>query len=102
MGVGVERLALEDHFSCRCNIQIRCDGGLARGSAMVQRGRMSERNIGECFFLILFFFERKRERECIYACREGQREKERIPNRFCTVSGEPHMGFELMNCKIMT
>ena len=34
------------------------------------------------------------------ADREGERE--RIPSRLHTVSTEPDMGLELMNCEIMT
>ena len=34
--------------------------------------------------------------------RETERERERIPSRLCTVSAEPNMGLELMNCEIMT
>ena len=31
-----------------------------------------------------------------------RKERERIPSRFHTVSAEPHAGFKLMNCEIMT
>ena len=36
--------------------------------------------------------------------REGQRERERkrIPSRLCTVSTEPNVGLNPMNCEIMT
>ena len=33
---------------------------------------------------------------------EGQRERERIASRLCTVSTEPHAGLELTNHEIMT
>ena len=42
---------------------------------------------------LFIYFERMREQE-------GQRE--RIPSRFDTVSAEPDVGLELMNCEIMT
>ena len=41
--------------------------------------------------------ERPRETE-----RERERERERIPGRLCTVSSEPDMYVEPMNCDIMT
>ena len=34
--------------------------------------------------------------------REGERERERIPCRFCTASTEPDSGLELTTCEIMT
>ena len=36
-------------------------------------------------------------------CGRGrEREKERIPSRLCTISAEPDVGLEHMNCEIMT
>ena len=47
--------------------------------------------------------ERERERERKARVREEQREKEREnPSRLCTVSTEPDLGLELINCEIMT
>ena len=34
--------------------------------------------------------------------REEQRGRERIPSRLHTVSAEPNLGLDLMNCEIMT
>ena len=34
--------------------------------------------------------------------RRAERKRERIPSRFCAVSVEPDMGFELTNYEIMT
>ena len=48
-------------------------------------------------------FETERKRESASgggAVREGERE--RIPSRLCTVSTEPDVGLEPMNCVIMT
>ena len=49
-----------------------------------------------CLFVYLFW-----ERERVQAG-EGQRERERIPSRLCTVSTEPHTEFKLRNHEIMT
>ena len=32
---------------------------------------------------------------------EAERRRERIPSRLCTISTEPGVELELMNCKIM-
>ena len=52
-----------------------------------------------CFLssLINLFGERGGEGQ-----RKGERERERIPSRLCTVSTEPDLGLELMNREIMT
>ena len=42
-----------------------------------------------------------RERVCVQG-RGREKHKERIPNRLRTVSAEPIVGLELMNCEIMT
>ena len=43
-----------------------------------------------------------RERESMCACTSGGgAARERIPSRVCTVSTEPDMGLEPMNCEIM-
>ena len=37
-------------------------------------------------------------------CKQGrgrERERERIPSRLCTVSSEPDVRLDLMNCKVM-
>ena len=44
---------------------------------------------------MFIYFERERERE-------REREGERIPSRVHTVSTEPDVEFDLMNCGIMT
>ena len=60
-----------------------------------------------CIFLSLFiYFERqsKREHTCMWAW-EGvkrEREKENGRERIHTVSTGPNVGFDLMNCEIMT
>ena len=62
----------------------------------------------EYFFpllVYLFILERKRggERERERTSKEGaEREEERIPSRFHTVSTEPDSGLKPMNCQIMT
>ena len=48
----------------------------------------------------LFIFER--EREQVHEQGRGrERWGERIPSRLCTVSSEPDMGLEPVNCDIM-
>ena len=57
------------------------------------------------FFLSLFIYA---ERESEHEQRRGrkkereiEREREKIPSRLHTVSSEPNMGLDLMNCGIM-
>ena len=48
---------------------------------------------------MLIYFERGRERE---VGRGRERWGERIPRRLCTVSTEPDIGLEPINCDFMT
>ena len=53
--------------------------------------------------MLIFIFKRERVRESKYArAQEGQREKERIPNRLHAVNAEPNVGLDLMKYEIMT
>ena len=55
------------------------------------------------FFLSLFVL-RERERTHVHTSkgRGGERGRERIPNRLCSVSVEPDMGLGPMNHEVMT
>ena len=53
------------------------------------------------FFLNKVYSEREKERESERG-RGKERGRERISSRFHTVSAEPSVGLELMNCEIMT
>ena len=53
--------------------------------------------------LSLFSFIHSFIHSFIYLFRgRGQRERERIPSRLCAVSAESDIGFDPMNCEIMT
>ena len=52
-------------------------------------------------FFYVYLFLRERERDSMSRGRAG-RGRESIPNRLCTVSGEPDAGLELMTREIMT
>ena len=55
------------------------------------------------FFFFNLFILRERERERESTSRGGaERRTDRIPSRLHTISAEPNMGLELMNCEIMT
>ena len=52
-------------------------------------------------FLMFFIFEEEREREST-SWGGAERGRKRTQSTLLGVSTEPHVGFELMNCEIMT
>ena len=69
-------------------------------SRMRPRPRPGGRNHSPCVFFFIYLFLREREGRGEQG--EGQREGQRIPSRFRTVSTEPNMGLDPTNCEIVT
>ena len=69
----------------------------AREPQLLQGDRLS--NLTFLSFQRLFYSERRRERQL---GRGRGRERDGIPSRLRTVSVEPNVGLDLMNCEIMT
>ena len=65
-----------------------CDPDL-RHLCLDQRGKNGTWVPGIGFLFCFVYFEREREREREHLSKEGQRKRERIPGRLCTVSTEP-------------